>query len=89
MLGIPLYVASPRHSIHRLVQNNSFINLYGLTPSESVEVINNFEPDKEFIAAYRETQVKMAALFSNPRELWVERKRLVDQIVREFRHINN
>lgn len=88
VLGIPLYVASPKHSVHRLVPKGSFINLYGLTPDEAVEVVHTFEVDSAFVEVYREAQARLSILFTDPVNLWAERRRFIDRIMGEFRRSN-
>ena len=88
VLGIPLYYASPTHSILRLVPPGSFINLYGLTVDEAIERVRTFKLDADFMSLYREAQARLAELFSNPMNLVNERKRVVAEIVAEFEKIS-
>ncbi len=82
VLGIPLYVASPEHSIHRILPAGSFINLHGCSTGEAVNLIETFEPSADFLAAYREAQYCLAKLFTDIEGFWSERRRVVEQIVK-------
>jgi hypothetical protein len=88
VLGIPLYVASPQHSVHRVLSEGSYINLYGLSITEAIDTINSFEPTIEFLSAYRQTQASLAELFNDAEGFWAERKRVINQIINSISEIN-
>lgn len=87
VLGVPIYFASQQHSIHRLLPDGGYINLYGLAPVEAARRIKEFLPDESFIKAYRVTQSRLASLFSNPQEYWSERMRVLNLIIEELNHL--
>jgi hypothetical protein len=79
--GIPIYSANPQaHSVWRLVERDSLINLYGVGFEQARDVVFDFSPDREFAEAYAKTQKRMADLFSQPWLLWQERKRIAGQL---------
>jgi len=80
VLGVPIYYASPQHAVHRLVPEESYINLYGLTADEAIRKVRNFRPDRQFVDAYREAQVRLRTLFSSPVGFWEERRKVLAKI---------
>lgn len=80
-LGVPLYYAEPRHRIHEICPSGGFLNLYGHSEEEAVELIDAFEPDAAFAYAYLETQNSLAGLFSDPEILNRERARVVSAVL--------
>ncbi|WP_300319049.1 glycosyltransferase family 10 [Idiomarina sp.] len=81
--GISVYSANPQtHSVWRLVERDSLINLYGLNFEQARDVAFNFSPDRAFAEAYVKTQKRMAEVFSQPWLLWYERKRMAGQLGR-------
>lgn len=80
VLSIPLYVASPYHSVHRLVPENSYINLYGLSAAEAINKVADFDPGTEFVDAYREAQHLLAERFSDAAGYVEERRRIFRKI---------
>lgn len=84
VLAIPLYYASPLHAALRLVPSDAFLNLYDLPVEQAIAKISSFYPDSHFIDAYLEAQTRLAKLFSQPRDLAEERRRVVAQVVAEL-----
>lgn len=84
VLAVPLYFASRRHEIMRLVPAESFINIYGLKVDQAVGKIQSFRPDKSFIDQYGAAQRMLADTFSRPMSLVQERVRVVSEIIAEF-----
>jgi hypothetical protein len=82
--AIPLYYASPLHAAWRLVPSDAFLNLYGIPVEQAIAKIASFHPDNHFIDAYLEAQTRLARLFSQPRDLAEERRRVVAQVVAEL-----
>jgi len=72
----PLYLASPGHGAHRLgLPETSWLNLYGLAAPEAAERAGAaFAPD--FFEAYREAQILLERLFTDPLAAVEERARL-------------
>jgi hypothetical protein len=87
VLAIPLYYASPLHSITRLLPKGTYINLFGLFVNEAIEKIASFQPDIEFIEHYSEAQSCLAETFSNPSIYIRERRRVVAEVVFEFQSL--
>lgn len=88
VLGVPIYFAGPQHAIHRLLPEGGYINLYGLTPADAARRIKEFMPDDSYVKAYRDSQSRLASLFSNPQEYWFERARILDLIIEELAYIS-
>ncbi|WP_411816550.1 exostosin family protein [Hyphococcus sp. DH-69] len=86
-LGIPLYYASENHKVHKLVSDDTFINLYGLSADEAISTIRAFEPDHAFAERYLETQKRLSKLFGDPRNLIRERIRVVNETVSELKKL--
>lgn len=84
VLGVPLYFASPSHSVMRLVPPESFINLYGLSVGAAIEKIRSFKPDLAFAERYLEAQSRLFEIFSDPANLVRERERVVSEITSEL-----
>ena len=76
MGAVPLFYASPAHRLNQLVPEGAWINLYGLTPSEAVQAIDNFDMNDDFLAAYVEAQQHLAQTFETPTAMMRERDRL-------------
>jgi len=84
VLAVPLYFASRLHGVMRIVPQESFLNLHGLSAGQAVEKIRSFRPDKSFIDQYRAAQNKLSETFSQPISLLQERYRVVSEVVSEF-----
>ena len=84
VLGIPLYYASKNHAINQFLPHESYINLYNQSPKEASNKIKNFTTNTHFIEQYRETQLFLSKLFSNPVEYQDERKKVLSKITKEL-----
>jgi len=78
--GIPLYWASPNHSIKHWLPMDSYINLYGQTPEEALETIQSFVDDQAFMEQYRAAQSELAERFGNAGHLAAERQRVAKAV---------
>ncbi len=86
-LGAPVYYASPKHRIKEIVNDWSFINLFGKSDYEAIEAINAFQPDKAFAEAYIAAQKQLRGLFSDYKTLINERSRVVDEVVASLKGV--
>jgi hypothetical protein len=84
VLGVPLYYASENHTINQLLPQKSYINLFNQSPKKAINTIDDFTPNTQFIEQYRETQLFLSKLFSNPVEYQNERKHVLSKITKEF-----
>lgn len=82
--AVPLYFASPLHSVHRMVPANSWLNLYGMTVQEAVSAINGMVLDTVFLEQYCLAQNILAKTFNDTALLVAERERVRRAIVDEF-----
>ncbi|MCC5809418.1 MAG: hypothetical protein JJU06_03510 [Ectothiorhodospiraceae bacterium] len=84
MGAIPLYLAAPAHSVHRIACPKSWLNLFGIDVPSAVEAISGFSANDVFLNAYAETQHALANLFRSPRAFVRERERLAWALREEF-----
>lgn len=82
--GIPLYYASEKHAIYRLIKKNSFINIFNRELDVAKARIEHFNVSKEFIDSYLESQSTLKHLFSNSQALIRERMRIVMSVITEL-----
>ncbi|MBM1222479.1 hypothetical protein JQU17_19905 [Ponticoccus sp. SC2-23] len=83
--AVPLYLASPGHSVHRLgLPGAAWINLWGLGEEEARARVDDWQPNEETFAAYAAAQSGLAARFSDSAEIEVERGRLGRAVLREI-----
>ncbi len=78
--GIPLYWASPGHSVAEWVPKGAFINLYGQSPEEALETVKSFVDDQAFMEQYRAAQSELAERFGNADHLAAERQRVAEAV---------
>ncbi|SPF81823.1 hypothetical protein PRI8871_03648 [Pseudoprimorskyibacter insulae] len=71
--GVPLYWCTASHRVHELVDGNSFINLYDLTPEKASQKVKLFKPNAAYLESYRQAQADLSALFRNYDEFVDER----------------
>lgn len=88
-LGAPLYYASQNHRIKEIVNDWSFINLFGKSTDEARKSVAEFEPDAAFADAYLAAQRRLRALFSDYKILTDERKRVAEEVVRALVALRN
>jgi hypothetical protein len=84
VLSIPIYHAGPNHAVHRLVDSNTFLDIAGLSPEDALKKISQFKPTLEFAESYLETQIKLADLFTKPKNFVSERNRVYSSIIEEI-----
>lgn len=83
--AVPLYVASPGHSIHQLdLPEHSWINLWGLDEDEARARVDGWQIGPEAAAALAEAQSGLARRFADSAAIAAERNRLGLQIMREI-----
>jgi hypothetical protein len=87
--GIPLYYASQNHRIFNIIEEGSFINLYGLNTVESLEKIKSFCINDNFLKKYISTQNFLKRLFSDSSIIKEERERISLEIDKEVLNILN
>lgn len=85
--GIPIYYADKEHRIFDLIDKNSFINISKKNIRNATKEIKNFKSDKYFVESYIQVQAKLFKLFANKDFLVNERKRVVNEIEKEFKSI--
>ncbi|CUK25834.1 putative glycosyl transferase [Cognatishimia activa] len=74
--AMPVYYASPQHRIHDFgLPQESWVNLYGLTPEEGAEKIAQHEWNATFFEAFREAQNQLYRLFGTMDHWRAERAR--------------
>ncbi|WP_370231833.1 glycosyltransferase [Cognatishimia sp.] len=79
--GVPVYFASESHRIHNFgLPEESWINLYGLSPDQAASVLAEYQVSPTFFEAYREAQIKLADLFCNPDNWRAERARWAKEL---------
>lgn len=78
--GIPLYWASPGHSINEWIPDGSYVNLFGLSPEAAMEKLHAFVSDQDFIEQYRAAQAELARRFGSVDNLASERRRIADAV---------
>lgn len=84
--SMPLYFASPEHSVHRLgLTPGSWLNLFDLKPEAAVAQIEGARMDADFFAAFHASQLRLKELFTDPALLVRERARLRHALLEELR----
>ena len=83
--AVPLYVASPGHSVHGLdLPPAAWINLWGLTGEEARVRVDGWAPGPATFAAFAEAQAGLSARFADRAAIEEERARLGRAILREI-----
>jgi hypothetical protein len=83
--AVPLYLASPGHSVHRLgLPEAVWINLWGLGEEEARARVDEWQPGADMFAAYAEAQSRLAARFDDTEAIEAEWARLGRAILREI-----
>ncbi|MGE0769143.1 MAG: exostosin family protein [Hyphomicrobiaceae bacterium] len=78
--ALPIYFASPRHRIHEIIPEGSFVNVYGLAPEEAQAKIAALLPDLALAERYVEAQNRLWELFRDVDALVAERLRLTEAV---------
>jgi hypothetical protein len=84
VLGVPVYHAGPDHAVHRIVDEGTYIDVFGLTAEEALAKICRFEPSLEFAARYLQAQKRLAELYCNVTSYQRERRRVANAILEEL-----
>lgn len=85
--GVPLFYASKAHRLQGLLPAASWLNVFGMTPEQSVTSMTRFCFDQAFHIAYQQAQEQLAEFFCNPRVMVQERDRLRGALLAEFRRV--
>lgn len=81
--AVPLYMAGPGHSVHRLgLPAQSWLNLWGWDEPAAAGVVDDWRPGAETFAAYARAQACLAARFTDTTALADDRARLGRALVR-------
>lgn len=75
--AVPIYYASPFHRVFEFAYENSFLNLYGMSPHTASEYLENLDLTKTDLEAYEASLVRLRELFCSPTHLQMERSRVV------------
>lgn len=84
--AVPLYFAAPGHHIHRILPAG-WLNLYGTTPQEACQRINELAFDDRFLREYAAIQATLADRFTTPALLAAERERLRGAVLAELHSV--
>ncbi|MCW8108056.1 glycosyltransferase family 10 [Alteromonas ponticola] len=87
--AIPIYLANPSHRIFEFTSSSAFINLWGKSPSESCDLLNNFKIDDFDFFEYEHTLNRLKRLFSNQENLHEERARVVWECMKAICDVAN
>ncbi|MEM9966001.1 MAG: glycosyltransferase family 10 [Asticcacaulis sp.] len=82
--AVPVYIAGPQHRVRQFAVQNSWVNLWGLTPDAADTALNSFRFDDDFLSAYMHSQLQMALLFGAPTYRQRELKRLKTALLGEL-----
>lgn len=85
VLAAPIYHALPGHRALELVNPSSFINTAGLSADEAADSISEFIANDSFLDAFRDSQKRLYALFSDARNLHTERARVAAATIDIFK----
>lgn len=86
--AVPLYLAAPRHAIHRLMGPEGWINFY--RDLDEIPIFDANRPvDEGFAADYARQQEKLARLFSDRTRIAAEYDRLRDALLLELAAVVN
>ncbi|MDO6838031.1 glycosyltransferase family 10 [Paraglaciecola chathamensis] len=87
MCAIPIYYAAKQHRVFSVVEDKSFINLYGSNINASLPSFIHLNHNADFVERYVITQNILAKMFSNPFYLHLERLRVVNSIIAELEQL--
>jgi hypothetical protein len=82
--AIPVYHANPDHRVFDLVPAAAMINTWGESAESAAARINNFEATHGTAVAWLTTCRRLAELFGNTAAIDAERRRVVDEALREL-----
>ncbi|MCF3638471.1 glycosyltransferase family 10 [Rhizobium sp. TRM95111] len=82
--GVPLYFATPRHDVHRLVAKGGWVNLYR-SPVPAKPYFDATQPVSDaMLDDYALVQAHLARLFRDKANVEAELDRLAEALVQEF-----
>jgi hypothetical protein len=80
--AIPIvYCNQKNHALFRFIRNDATINLYGKTIEESLEIINDYQPDSTVCDAYHESLLRLKKLLVDSRAVESTQKKIASSIV--------
>jgi len=85
--GVPLFYGSNRHRLHRLVPDEAWLNLFGMSVDQAVVAIADFRFDAAFLEAYVAAQNRLAEIFCTPDALVCENDRLAQALRGELQRL--
>jgi hypothetical protein len=83
-LAIPFYYSGPNHNINQLFDSKTYINLYGCSVTEAVELVDEFNLSSDFFKRYKNQQIYLADIFADYTLLKQERERVVSEVYHEL-----
>jgi hypothetical protein len=89
VLAIPVYFASDRHNINKIIKRETYINCYGKTIGEAVNLMDNIQITDEYVVNYKEQQLRLATIFSDYNAINKERQSVVGKVFNEFKNIKS
>jgi len=84
VLGIPLYMESEGVKLADVINPKSYLAFKTRSVDEALESISSFSLDNEFLDAYKDTQDKLASIFSDVELISSERQNLASRVVNSF-----
>jgi hypothetical protein len=86
--AMPLYFASPWHRIHGFgIPQESWLNLYDLSPEEAAHQIRNVRFGPTFFSAFAEAQQRLYRMFKEEWAVSTERIRISSAVLKAFEEI--
>ncbi|QOC23778.1 exostosin family protein [Wenzhouxiangella sp. AB-CW3] len=82
--AIPAYWAGPGHRIFELVPRDILINTYSQSVAQAVKRISGIRPNAQLAWHWRDTARRLVAIFSEHEKITLERKRIMDAVIREI-----
>ena len=82
MCSFPVYYADREHRIFDLVDQDSFLNLYGFTEKSAAKLISDWSPKGMSVEKYFNSIKSLSALFCDPGNLMFERERVVSETMK-------
>lgn len=83
-LAVPIYFSSNTHSVNKIVNKKTFINVFDKTVDAAASSIKSFEFNDEFVSGYKQQQVDFYNLFSDYKIIYKERNRVSHEIYKEL-----
>ncbi|EHZ2536420.1 TPA: hypothetical protein NKQ48_000726 [Vibrio parahaemolyticus] len=84
LCSIPIYYASKEHNINKIIKDNSFVNLHGLSIEESRMKIDDLEISNDLVESYFDQMKRLRDCFSDSNAFTSERNARIERIVNNF-----